>query len=126
MIDYDSFDKFISEQSDWSIAVFQQANLAFCDVHKGQEEELNDQFEDFTEVMNGFLDRHDVKATVLCFLFGRLIDMMIQMHTDDMIDEGIVYDSDEDGAVVIGTYLYTVLYGIAISLKSIEGEVSHD
>lgn len=126
MVDYNSFTDFISRQSAWSVDVFEQTNKAFVAVHEGRELELEFQFADLTDIINEFAKRHSIKPTVLCFLFGRLIDTMIQVHEDDMIDEGIVYDSDEDGAIVIGSYLNTVLYGIAISLKTIEKGQTHD
>jgi hypothetical protein len=126
MVDYNSFTDFISRQSAWSVDVFEQTNKAFVNSNKGRELELEFQFADLTDIINKFAKVHSMTPTVMCFLFGRLIDTMIQMHEDDMIDEGIIYDSDEDGAIVIGSYLNTVLYGIALSLKTIEKDQNHD
>ena len=85
---------------------------------------MNDTFEEFYAIIDEFCAKHDMRNTELCFHFGRLIDMMIENHEDDAIDQGICYDDDEDGAMVIGTFLCTVLFGLALPLKQETEELS--
>lgn len=126
MVNYDSFEELLNKQSEWSGDVFAAANEAFCHVHKGNEDELNEQFMDLADMLGEFVKKRRVHPTALCFFFGRIIESMIQMHADDMIDGGIVYDREEEGAIVIGTYVNTVLYGVGLSLKAVDKGMIHD